>query len=254
MHPTTTPSEPLPIHLLAAVPPTPTGRHDLYVGIHKALRLCMTRTLTRVGSTDAGDDAALDATLDQLGRMLSLFELHLKDENEFVHSALERARPGLTARIAAEHVHHQQAIDDLRELADVVKAQRPAARGAALERLYRALALFVADNLQHMHFEETVHNPVLWAAYGDAELLDIEAALVASIPPASMAEALHWFLPALSAPERAGMLGGMRASGMPPEVFAGVLDIARQTLAGDELARLRADLGLAPLEPAAMET
>jgi hypothetical protein len=59
-----------------------------------------------------------------------------------------------------------------------------------------------------------------------------------------MAEALHWFIPALSAPERAAMLGGMQ-SGMPPEAFLGVLGIAERTLTAPELAQVRRALGLA---------
>jgi hypothetical protein len=219
------------------------GRRDLYAGIHKALRLFMTRTLTTVGSTDPGAAEEVGAAIDMVQRLLGLCELHLKDENEFVHPALERARVGSAARIAGEHVHHTQSIADLRALAGVVAQSAGTARAAALSRLYRALALFVADNLQHMHVEETVHNPLLWAAYGDDELAAIEQALVASIPPASMMEALHWFLPALSAPERAGMLGEM-SHGMPPEPFRAVLGIAERTLTPAEHGRLMRDLGL----------
>lgn len=226
------------------------GRRDLYAGIHKALRLFMTRTLCRVGSTDPADAAEVASTLDMLERLLALCELHLKDENEFVHPALERARPGTAARIAAEHVHHAEAIADLRDLAGLVDHGREGARAAALARLYRALALFVADNLQHMHVEETTHNPVLWAAYRDAELVAIEQALVASIPPAAMLEALHWFLPALNAPERAAMLAEM-SHGMPPEPFRAVLGIAERTLAPQDHARLMRALGL-PAVPGLM--
>jgi hypothetical protein len=210
----------------------------------------MVRTLTRVGSTDPAFADEVAGTLDQLDRLLGLCEVHLKDENEFVHPALERARPGTAARIAAEHVHHAESIADLRDLAAFVADSRDAARASALDRLYRALALFVAENFQHMHVEETVHNPVLWAAYGDDELAAIEQAIVASIPPAVMGEALHWFVPALNATERAGMLAEMR-QGMPPEAFAGVLDIARRTLSTDEHARLMRTLGL-PAAPGLM--
>jgi len=177
----------------------PLGRRDLYAGIHKALRLFMSRTLTRVGSTDPGDAEEVMGALHQLERLLALCELHLKDENDFVHPALERARPGSAARVAAEHVHHAEAIADLRDLAGLVADSRGSAREAALGRLYRALALFVADNFQHMHVEETAHNAVLWAAYSDDELVAVEQALVASIPPQAMFEALHGFLPALNA-------------------------------------------------------
>jgi hypothetical protein len=221
-------------------PPADQGgtRLDLYAGIHKALRLAMTRTLTQAGSTDPDDAAEVAATVAQVEGLLALCELHLNDENEFVHPALERARPGSAARIAAEHVHHLESIADLRDLAALVAHSAEAARGAALGRLYRALALFVADNLQHMQVEETVHNALLWAAYDDAELLAIEQQIVASIPPQAMADALHWFLPALNAPERAAMLAGMR-QGMPPEPFAGVLGIAEHTLSAADYAKLQ---------------
>lgn len=224
----------------------PAGRHDMYAGIHKALRLFMTRALCRVGSTDPGDADDVVGMLDMVNRLFGLCELHLKDENEFVHPALEAAQPGSAARIAAEHVHHAEAIADLRDLAGLVGDSRDDARAAACSRLYRSLALFVADNLQHMDHEETAHNAVLWAHYSDAELLAIEQALVASIPPSALFEALHWFLPALNAPERAAMLAGMR-QGMPPEPFLGVLDIARRTLSPQDDAKLRRALGLPPV-------
>lgn len=224
----------------------PAGRLDLYAGIHKALRLFMSRTLCRVGSTDPADADDVAGMLDMVNRLLGLCELHLADENEFVHPALERARPGSAARIAAEHEHHAEAIADLRDLAGLVADSADAARAAACARLYRALALFVADNFQHMQVEETAHNAVLWAHYGDAELMAVEHAIVASIPPAAMMEALHWFMPALSAPERAAMLGGMR-QGMPPPAFDAVLGIAERTLAPQDHAKLMRALGLAPV-------
>jgi hypothetical protein len=216
-------------------------RLDLYAGIHKALRLLMTRTLTAVGSTDPADAAEVAATLQQVDGLLGLCELHLKDENEFVHPALERALPGSSARVAGEHLHHEESIADLRDLAALVAHSADAGRHAALHRLYHALALFVADNLQHMHVEETAHNAVLWAHCGDAELAAIEQQIVASIPPDAMAAALHGFFPALNAPERAGMLAGMR-EGMPAEAFAGVLGIAERTLGAADFAKLQRDL------------
>jgi len=224
----------------------PAGRRDFYAPIHKALRLFMTRTLCSVGSTDPADAQQVRATLDAVGQLLALCESHLGHEDAFVHPALERARPGSAARVAAEHEHHVEAIADLRDLAALVAdCRNDAARTAALGRLYRTLALFVADNFQHMHVEETAHNAVLWAAYSDAELDAIERALVASIPPAEMAEVLHWFMPALSAPERAGMLSGMQ-QGMPADAFCAVLGIAQRTLSPLDHMRLLRDLGLAP--------
>jgi iron-sulfur cluster repair protein YtfE (RIC family) len=213
------------------------ARYDGYRAVHKAIRLFMTDTLSRVGRADPFDAAEVAGALAQVGELMDLCGLHIKDENDFIHPALERAQPGSPARIAAEHVAHHEAIADLRDLAAFTANTRDEARSTALFRLYHALALFVAENFEHMHVEETAHNAVLWAHYSDAELIAIERELVASIPPQAMFKALHWFLPALNAPERFEMLRGMQA-GMPPEAFLGVMDIARRTLSTADCAKL----------------
>lgn len=223
--------------------PSNAPRHDGYLGIHKAMRLFMCDTLTRIGRTDPGDDSEVRTTLAQLGDLLDLCELHIKDENDFIHPALERALPGSASRIHGEHGHHREAIANLRDLAGLAANTQGGTRHGALSRLYRSMALFVAENFEHMNVEETEHNAVLWSHYSDAELQDIEHELVASIPPQAMMKALHWFLPGLNAPERAGMLRGMQ-TGMPPPAFQAVLDIARQTLSPSDFGKLSLALGV----------
>lgn len=218
-------------------------RYDSYRGIHKALRLFMCDTLTRVGRTDPTDAAEVQGTLGQLRALMDLCELHLKDENDFVHPALERAQPESAARIGGEHVEHREAIASLRDLAGYVAHSGGAVRAAAMHRLYQALSRFVGENFEHMLYEETAHNAVLWAHYSDEQILGIEHQIVASIPPDVMMGALQWFIPALNAPERAAMLLGMR-QGMPPQAFEAVLDIARRTLTPADYAKLGAALAL----------
>lgn len=216
-------------------------RFDGYHAIHKALRLFLCDTLTRVGATDPDDAAAVQATLAQLGELLALCESHVEHENRFVHPALEAAQPGSSARIAGEHVEHLEAIEHVRELGHVVAATAGAARAAALGRLYSALALFVGENLVHMHAEETLHNPVMWARYSDAELAELDGRIRAAIAPEKMELALRWFVPALHALERAGMFGAMQAA-MPPEPFRHLVEMARTRLPAAEFAKLEAAL------------
>jgi hypothetical protein len=212
-------------------------RLDLYQGIHKALRLLYADTLTQLGSVDADDDGALAMVLAQCGDLLALLALHYDDEDRFVHPALERAQPGCTGRIEAEHVRHRDALDALRERVEVVRVSHGATRAAALARLYGALALVMAEDLEHMHFEDIELNAVLWRHYSDADLAAIHDALVASIPPQMMLLALRWMLPALNAAERAGLLLGAR-DGMPPEAFAAALALARERLTLGEWRKL----------------
>ena len=233
-----------------AQPATPTVPHDapvrldLYAPIHKALRLFMNDTLARVGRFDIDDAAECAATLAQVEQLLEFCARHLAHENEFMHPAIEARAGGVAARAAADHGEHLIAIAELAAEARLLASMTGAAARALLAlRLYRHLALFVADNLQHMHIEETAHNQALWAHYRDDELAALHGALLASIGDAEMAQVLRWMLPALAPAERAEMLGGMQAQ-MPPEAFRGVLGIARERLDDTAWAKLCRALGL----------
>lgn len=230
---------------VAAKFPAATGpRLDFYAPIHKALRLFMTDTLVRVGCMDSGDLADVRGAVDQLQGLLGMMRSHLGHENHFVHPAIEARRAGGSARIAEEHEEHLASIDALECEANAMTAAPVAEREVLALRLYRHLALFVAENLQHMHVEETSHNTQLWAAYRDDELIALHEELLASIPPAEMATVLRWMAPALSHTELFGMLQGMRA-GMPPEAFMGVLDLVRERLPYARWGKLAAALGVA---------
>ena len=147
------------------------ARNDLYVSIHKALRSFMSDTLVRIGRIDVDDAADREAALDQLDELLALCLSHLKHENEFVHTAIEAKQPAGSERIAGEHAEHAESIAALQdEAASLRGASGPDAARIAL-RLYRHLALFVAENFQHMHFEESAHNALLWQHYSDDELV-----------------------------------------------------------------------------------
>ena len=105
--------------------------------------------------------------------------------------------------------------------------------GAALA-LYRELALLVAENLEHMHFEETENNAQLWAAYGDEELERIHQALLASVKPEIFSLGVRWMVPTMTPAERAGLLAHM-----PAEVVLGT----RPLLGERDWAKLSAALG-----------
>src|SRR6185436_12665004 len=135
----------------AAVPSgSQAGRMDLYVSIHKALRHFRTDTLTRVGRIDVADRADRDEALGQLEALLGLCLDHLRHENEHVHAAIEARQPAGSQRIAGEHVEHAESIAALQGEAVALRAASGADAERLALRLYRHLALFVAENFQHM--------------------------------------------------------------------------------------------------------
>lgn len=197
-------------------------RFDLYAPIHKALRLFMMDTLQRLGRLDLDDAEGLHAGLAQLDDLLTAATRHLAHENDIVHPFLDARSPGLSARIAADHAEHLEAIAALRaELATL----RAAPSAAHAHRLYRHLATFVAENFEHMEIEETRHNQALWAHHDDAALQALEGRILAGIGPQEMGVWLRWLIPALSPAERVALIGSM-----PPPVQGAVLDSARPLL------------------------
>ena len=221
-------------------------RFDMYTGIHKALRAFMADTLLALGRMDPLDDADVAQATEQLLQLLGFCRAHLRHENDFVHAAIEARAPGASDRIGHEHEEHVAHIVALSDQVAQLRAAGPAQRMAAAGCLYSALSLFIAENFQHMHVEETAHNAVLWARYTDAELLAIHDALVASIPPEEMMMVARWLVPFLNPLERFHLVADMRAKA-PAPAFDAMLAVARPHLTTAEWARLARDLGLVPV-------
>ena len=230
----TTSASAAPTQQAAAAP-----RVDLYAPIHKALRHNMTDTLHRVGRMDVFDADEMGRALRQLEALLDLCLSHIRHENDFVHTAIEARQPRGASRTADDHIDHFESIDALRAEAKALPDAADAERMGMALRMYRHLALFVAENFQHMHFEESHNNAALWAHYSDAELIDLHRRILASIPPAENMEVSRWMVPAVSPVERAAIVGGMKAM-VPAPAFQAMLDVIRPHLddtAWDKLAR-----------------
>ena len=232
-----------------AAPLNAPERYNPYLDIHKALRSFMCDTLCRVGRVDVFDADEFAATLGQLDSLLTLCRSHIQHENDFVHSAIEARLPAGSARTASDHEDHFESIAMLRAEAAALAAAAPAERGLRALRLYRHLALFVAENFEHMQIEETVNAATLWAHYSDAELHAIHARILASIGPQEHLLVARWLVPALSPAERAGMFGAMKTQ-MPPEALLGVLMHVRPHLDASGWTKLARVVGVT-LDPAA---
>ena len=217
-------------------------RFDLYTTIHKALRALMADTLLAVGRMDTEDELEFAHVTERVLELLQFCAGHLMHEDRFVHPVLEARASGASGPAGEDHKRHQQDIARLAGAVQAIRAGAPAQRPAQALALYRELSLFVAENFEHMHREETEHQDALWAAYSDDELLDVHNRLVASIAPEEMLFTMRWMVPFMNPAERAAVLGGMRAQA-PAEAFEAVLNAVRPHM--DERERAKLDRALA---------
>jgi len=218
-------------------------RYDIYAFIHKGLRATMGQCLTSLGNVDAQDDAELLPALQATAMLLRVCRSHVEHENTFVHTAMERRRPGSTRPIAHEHEEHIAEIDALEQEAQRIQCLPSLRRAEPMQAFYRSFALFMAENVVHMAKEESEHNAVLWDCYSDEEILAIEHALVSHIAPEMMPLTLSYMVPAMTPAERAGFLGAMREA-MPAEVFASVVEGISPLLSATHRIKLRDALQL----------
>jgi iron-sulfur cluster repair protein YtfE (RIC family) len=215
-------------------------RFDLYGPIHKAIRVVMSDMLVRMGKANfANADVAVHVVRD-LEKLLGWCEQHIEHETKFIHPHLAARLPQALAKIDVGHEEHARFVAELRSLmGGVVNASSPELRALAGHTLYLHYSAYFADTLMHMVEEERVLQPLMHRFFTDVELLQINEAIVQSMPPEEAFESLGVIIPAVNGPERAGILGGVHA-GVPPEAFKVFLGMIRPRLNDAEWTELLA--------------
>jgi hypothetical protein len=197
-------------------------QHDMYYVVHKGIRLANARMLVKLGQADATDRSSVAAALAALRDHLTMGLSHLTHENAQIHTAIEERCPGASDHTADDHAHHEVAFEELDALAEAVERATPRELPMALRRLYQRFALFVAEDLEHMHEEETQIMPLLMTHFTEEERKEIEHRIVSAIPFEKNVLFMRCMIPALPLSERKAMLEGMRAA-MPREAFDGLM-------------------------------
>jgi hypothetical protein len=192
------------------------NRFNLYLHVHKGLRAFMADVLTTVGGIDAMDAVEVTSGVAQVRALLDLCRAHLFTENQFLHTAMEARRRGSSAVTGNEHVQQEEALEQIEVRLRAIARSSGTDRETKILDLYQFLALFVADNFQHMHVEEHNNNETLWALYTDVELQAIQAQILAALDPREIAAFLRWIFPYVSNRERAVIMAGLQKAAPEP--------------------------------------
>ncbi len=212
-----------------------TPRFDIYGPAHKGLRAAHGDILRRLGRADF---SAPDEVLAALRGHLAFCRRHLAHEDEFMHPALAARSPGATAEVERQHDEHLEDFERMERAIAAVERAEKADRPAAGHQLYLTFSTFVAADLAHMHWEETVLFPQLCALFSDAELAGMQAAIVESQGPEDKVVSVRVMMPALNGVERATLLSAIKAMA-PQQAYDAIVQFAvRPSLGADDLAAL----------------
>jgi hypothetical protein len=202
---------------------------DMYRDIHKGIRSGLFAVTTAAGQVDPHDSGAVRAVADQWAAMVELLVSHAEHEDVFVQPVIERFAPEYAAEIAEAHPRLETQMAELEVLADRAAEACTEQARILTHRLYLGLASFTAEYLQHQEFEEFEVMVMLSQHVSPEDLLALNQAIVASVPPEMMAKTAGYMLPAMNIEDQTELFEGAR-NGAPPEVFQGMLMLAEMVL------------------------
>lgn len=219
-----------------------TVRFNPFHQVHQALRALLYHASITVQHTDFTQVAQATKTITLLEELVNFFEAHAHKEDTQVFPLIAAAAPELVADFEAQHEKDHELGEELVDaLHDCRNAVADLEKKLAGRKLQRALNAFTAFNLTHMNAEETVVLDVLHREYTDAQLLEREQQIVASLTPAEKAFSGYWMLKGLALNEIIDWYKKIQAA-TPPFVFDEFMQLAENALSTEKLKTLQQSL------------
>ncbi len=216
-------------------------RYNVFNQIHKGLRGMLYDTALRIQQTDFTQTEA-GTTVDQLEQVLHFFDEHAENEDGFILPHIRPHNAALIDELEKDHdIDHQLTQTLLDQIRDWRATDAAAPRETIGQRLGYAFNEFVAFNLYHMNKEENVLMYLLWTHYTDAEIRQMEARILQSIPLPTLLAESRWMMRSINDKEVIEWLSGVKKEA-PAPVFDTFLGIANDELPLERLAKVQAAL------------
>ncbi len=205
-------------------------RYNPFMQIHKGLKAMLYHTAMSIQHNDFSDELATGHVIDQVQKVLWLFEGHAHTEDSMVFPLIVNHAPHIVADFEAQHEKdHELGAAVERCLDKMLDRNGINDRMETGLELKHAFELFLAFNLEHMIKEETQVAPAIWAHYADEELHRLTAQIVQSIPPDKNELYTEWMLKGNSNNEVLEWLRNVKEAA-PAFVFEGLCEKASQVL------------------------
>jgi hypothetical protein len=205
-------------------------RFNSFNMIHKALRAMLYDTALCLQQIYFADIEEADDALNKVETVIAQFDQHALHEDTYVLPAIRILDPNLVAVFEGEHEEDHALGEKLKHIINMFRATSGAeeriACGSALIHAFREFMIF---NLEHMAKEEVDINKVLWENYTDAQLMEINARIVASIPAEEKIISSKWMMRGVNKMEAIAWLKGVKKTA-PSFVFESLLEMTEAEL------------------------
>ena len=198
--------------------------------IHKGLQAMLYHNALAIQHNDFSNPRSTSLVIDQVQKVLWLFEGHAHTEDSMVFPLIAQHAPEVVADFEAQHDKDHQLAAGVEDCLD--KLAHCSTAAACYEqglRLKRAFERFIAFNLEHMILEETVVAPIIWQHFPDEELHQLTARIVQQLPEDKNRHYTDWMLMGNSDVEVIQWLTNVRDTA-PDFVYAALCERARTVL------------------------
>ncbi len=172
--------------------------------------------------------------------MMEMMHGHAEYENTKLHPLLGKKGSSLFQEAEQDHVQLDSLLHSLQSQLDSIKSADAPNRAILGYRFYLNYRLFVADNLHHLHEEETLILPELQRLYSDAELRTVEAETYRLMTVEELIEMNQVLFPHFNSSDRRAFLSDIQEAA--PEKFLPVWEAAKKGLDAEEQKNLIAEL------------
>lgn len=202
---------------------------------HKYVSSALNDLERRIARTDFCDLVALEEVKVAFISLSKMLKGHAAYENDRLHALLKQknASSSIYAHIEEDHVAQDRELlkieEIIRGISQEFEREKKIERGYYLYLTYRK---FAADNLAHLHEEETQILPELQRLYSDSELRQVEAKTYREMAPEHMVHMIEILFPHMNTHDRQAFLLDIMI--LEPEKFDVVWKSIRPTMNGNE--------------------
>ena len=214
-------------------------RFEMYRRIHKAIRQVLFSTSHAFGAADFRDDESTQEAFGKLDGAITMLREHADHETNFVHPALERKVPGITAPFSANHEEDEQVYAQLADLERQARNSAGDHRIAPAKQAYSLFNTFIGTYLGHLDREENELEPALLDHYTDEELNAIDQEIMGSVPPERIEHWLPMICSSMNVDELFEEFSHFKEVA-PPQTVEHALQVAEQAMTARNWATFRA--------------
>jgi DNA-binding transcriptional MerR regulator len=163
---------------------------------HKYVSFELSELERLIAKTDFKDNSQIDKVTKQLMSLEAMLKGHAAWEDVSIHELLRAKGSNLYMSIEEDHKNHegtlkqfQNKLDNIINCPDLIEKLN---LGYEFYLLYR---LFVAENLNHLHKEETIIMPELHRLYSDKDLQKLDFGTYSRMTPDQMVHMMEVLFP-----------------------------------------------------------